>query len=265
MGPQGPQGATGAQGPQGPQGDIGPQGPTGPQGLLWQGDFNASVGYLHNDAVHYTDGSSYICASAAGCGMSDSPAGNPQWALLVQAGATGATGPIGPTGPQGAKGDTGATGPIGTQGPTGPTGAAGATGATGPQGLKGDTGAQGPIGLTGPQGPQGPSGPAGATGATGPTGPTGPTGQAAVYNTGGTLQTGARIVIGSGTLPSNGNLTVTLSGSAMFTSSTSYQCTATYGTGGTGTAALTITSPSSTGFTIKGDNNAAVKWICIGN
>jgi hypothetical protein len=85
----------------------------------------------------------------------------------------------------------------------------------------------------------------------------------AVYNTSGTLQAGARVVIGSGTTNASGNLSVTLSGSAAFTG-TSYQCTAMYSASAAGTAALAISGKTSTSFTIKGDASKGVDFICIG-
>ena len=131
LGPQGPQGeigATGGLGPQGPQGEIGatgglgPQGPAGPQGLVWQGNFNPLDIYVQNDAVHFTDGSSYLCVNAAGCVASLSPAGNSDWGLVAEKGGTGPQGEIGATGglgPQGPQGEIGATGGLGPQGPQG--------------------------------------------------------------------------------------------------------------------------------------------------
>jgi hypothetical protein len=88
---------------------------------------------------------------------------------------------------------------------------------------------------------------------------------AAVYNTTGTLQSNAKVVIGSGTTNASGNLLVALSGSAQFTSGTSYACTGSYQTGQTGVAAITFTSQASTSFTLKADANKAVQFICIGN
>jgi hypothetical protein len=156
-------------------------------------------------------------------------------------------GPAGPTGPQG---DTGATGDAGA---TGATGDAGATGATG------DAGATGATGAAGATGPQGPKGDTGATGATGPAG------QSAVYTAAGTLQAGSHMVFGSGTTNPGGNLNVTLTGSAAFTSGSSYQCTATYVSNTTGTAPVAINAPSATGFTIKGDSSKTIGFICVGN
>lgn len=72
--------------------------------------------------------------------------------------------PTGPTGMTGPTGPTGYTGPLGT----GPTGATGATSTvTGPTGQTGPTGRTGPTGITGPTGPTGITGPTGTTGATG--------------------------------------------------------------------------------------------------
>jgi hypothetical protein len=62
-----------------------------------------------------------------------------------------------------------------------------------------------------------------------------------------------------------GILTVTLTGSATFSSASSYACTAGYVTGQLGTTALTITSQLANSFTIKGDKNAGVQFICVGS
>ena len=193
-GPQGPQGATGATGGQGLPGDTGatgatgPQGPqgaigvtgatglTGPQGLVWQGNFNPSNPYVQNDAVHFTDGSSYLCVNADGCAISGTPVANLEWNLLVQIGDTGPPGDTGATGATGPQGPQGATGATGGQGLPGDTGATGATGPQGPQGPQGDDGINGLDGATGPLGPQGPAGINGLDGATGPLGPQGPAG-----------------------------------------------------------------------------------------
>jgi hypothetical protein len=200
---------------------------------------------------------------------------------------TGSTGAQGTTGVQGPVGPTGATGPAGTNGNTvlngsgapsnaigvngdfyidtandtiyGPK-AAGAWPATGTS-LVGPTGSQGATGLTGATG----VGVQGATGPTGPSGPSGPTGQAAVYNTSGTLQTGSHIVIGSGTTSVTGSLAVTLSGSAAFSSGTSYQCTVVYDASAAGTLSPAISGPAATGFTIKADPSASVGFVCVGN
>src|SRR5206468_427055 len=94
----------------------GPTGGTGAQGLTWQGDFVPFDPYDQNDAVHFVDGSSYICVNPSGCAGSASPAGNPDWDVLAQAGDTG---PTGPTGQTGATGASRATGPPGPAGPSG--------------------------------------------------------------------------------------------------------------------------------------------------
>jgi hypothetical protein len=88
---------------------------------------------------------------------------------------------------------------------------------------------------------------------------------AAVYNTSGTLQSNAKVVIGSGTTNGSGNLTVTLSGSATFTSGTSYQCSATAVSNASSTTAPAIATPTSTGFTLKGAASTTYGFICIGN
>jgi hypothetical protein len=62
-----------------------------------------------------------------------------------------------------------------------------------------------------------------------------------------------------------GILAVTLTGSAAFSSASSYAWTAGYVTGQPGTTALTITSQLANSFTIKGDNNAGVQFICVGS
>ena len=175
------------------------------------------------------------------------------------AGATGATGAQGP------QGDSGAIGPVGPMGSTGPQGETGAVGDIGPAGDKGDTGDIGPIGPQGDTGDIGPIGPKGDTGDIGPIGPKGDTGEAAVYTAAGTLQAGSHIVFGSGTTNGPGNLTVTLTGSAAFTSGTSYVCTASYQSNAGGTLSPVISSPTATGFTIKGDASKTVVFICVGN
>jgi len=70
-------------------------------------------------------------------------------------------------------------------------------------------------------------------------------------------------VSGSATTNNGGNVTVTFTGSAIFTSGTSYQCTAT-AQGNTATAAA-ISSPTGTGFTLKGASSTAYGFVCVGN
>ena len=72
-------------------------------------------------------------------------------------------------------------------------------------------------------------------------------------------------MIGSGTTNASGNVAVTLSGSATFTSGTTYQCSASYIASSPGSAAIATASKSSTGFTLKGDASKEVQFICVGN
>jgi hypothetical protein len=78
-------------------------------------------------------------------------------------------------------------------------------------------------------------------------------------------QTNTHIVTGSGTTNGSGNLTVAFAGSATFTSGTSYQCTATAQASMPSGTAPTITSPTSTGFTLKGANSTTYGFVCVGN
>jgi hypothetical protein len=71
-------------------------------------------------------------------------------------------------------------------------------------------------------------------------------------------------VTGSGTTNGSGNLTVTFTGSAIFSSGTSYQCTATAQASQPANTAPTITSPTSTGFTLKGANSTPYAFVCVG-
>jgi hypothetical protein len=72
-------------------------------------------------------------------------------------------------------------------------------------------------------------------------------------------------VTGTATTNGSGNATVTFTGSAAFTGGTSYQCTATAQASQTSNTAPTITSPLGTGFTLKGANNTAYGFVCVGN
>ena len=58
---------------------------------------------------------------------------------------------------------------------------------------------------------------------------------------------------------------MTLSGSATFSSGTSYQCTAMYEASSAGTTAPAISGKTATSFTIKGDGSKTIAFICIGN
>jgi hypothetical protein len=72
-------------------------------------------------------------------------------------------------------------------------------------------------------------------------------------------------VTGSVTTNGSGNATVTFAGSAVFTSGTSYQCTATAQASQAASTAPTTTSPTSTGFTLKGANSTPYAFVCVGN
>jgi len=119
-------------------------------------------------------------------------------------------------------GTAGATGPTGTVGATGGTGATGSAGATGPSGQAGASGATGATGVSGVTGPAGVSG---ATGMQGVTGPTGAAGVVPTYTAGGSLIAGAHAVTGTATIVNGGPASVTFSGSAAFSSVSSYTCT----------------------------------------
>ena len=233
-GPAGAAGATGADGAPGLQGLPGPQGQQGPQGLQGLAGVPgiSSITSVASDAT---------CTSG-GWLIEDW-----QGALYeICNGTNGADGQAGPTGPQGPQGD---------QGLQGPQGDPGAQGAQGPQG---DVGPQGPQGNVGPQGPQGDPG---ATGAQGPAGTT------AVYNAGGTSQTSVHIVEGTVATNNGGNGSVTFTGSAVFTSGTSYVCTLTAeSNGGAASNGTFISGKTSTGFTFKSTlNSTTFDYVCVGN
>lgn len=84
---------------------------------------------------------------------------------------------------------------------------------------------------------------------------------APVYNTSGTLQSNAHQVIGSGTATGTA-LVVTLSGSAIFTSSSSYGCVV--DDQGSLPVAITYTSGSSFTITDAGTGNV-MRYVCTGN
>ena len=148
---------------------------------------------------------------------------------------------------------------FGVQGPKGDTGA---TGPAGPAGQQGVQGLQGPMGTVGPQGP---AGAAGAVGPAGPVGPQGPAGTIAVYANNGTAKPNSKIV--TGTAITTGVVTnstvITLSGSAAFTSLTSYVCT---GTDTQHFKAVVIQQISGAIFKVATkDTSTRVNYICIGN
>jgi hypothetical protein len=140
----------------------------------------------------------------------------------------------------------------GKRGPAGPTGA---TGATGPQGVQGT---QGPKGDTGAQGVQG---------IQGIKGDPGPPGTISVYDASGTSQTNAHTVEGTAATNVSGNGSVTFTGSAAFTSATSYVCILTAeSTGPSATNGTFIATKTNTGFTFKSTlNSTTYDYICVGN
>lgn len=82
-----------------------------------------------------------------------------------------------------------------------------------------------------------------------------------LYNTTGTLQTSAHMVNGSGTL-SGGTLTVTFSGAAVFTSSSSYVCNPDDSTGING---IDVVYTSGTSVTFNGTASDSFRFTCTGN
>lgn len=164
------------------------------------------------------------------------------------------------TGPTGA-GTLTISGAVGTTGPSGVAGAIGPTGPVGNQGSPGSSGANGAIGATGPTGASGaPGGPAGPTGPSGPAGFSlyGPTGVA--YGPTGGAGSSEHIVIGlalSGT-------PVALTGSAIFSSSTSYSCTGT-DTNASTIGAVAITQTNGASFTFTGLTGHTFQYVCVGN
>ncbi len=157
------------------------------------------------------------------------------------------------SGKSGPKGDTG------PQGPSGPSGPAGAKGATGNQGPVGVTGARGPIGPVGATGVQGPRGNLGVTGADG---------VVPIYNTAGAVKASQHAVTGTFTMPnSNGPSTVTLAGSAVFSSASSYFCAINDAT--TAGAQAKLVTTSGTAFTLAtvgvSAKNDVISFICFGS
>jgi hypothetical protein len=233
----GPAGATGPQGPNGPVGPTGPQGGVGPQGPAGSQGAQGAQGGQGPQGLAGVPGISSITAVA-----SDSTCTSGGWLIEdwqgnlyeICDGTAGANGQDGPTGPQGPQGDPG------------------------PQGPQGDPGPQGPQGDPGTQGPQGDAG---------GTGPQGPAGTTAVYNAGGTSQTSAHIVEGTTATNGGGNGSVTFTGSAAFTSATSYVCTLTAESNGAVASSGTfVAGKTSTGFTFKGTlSSTTFDYVCIGN
>jgi hypothetical protein len=81
------------------------------------------------------------------------------------------------------------------------------------------------------------------------------------YNKLGTQNTNVHIVTGQDTLAA-GTMTITLSGSAVFTSSSSYAVVA---TDATATNAVRVTLTSGSQFTLTGTGTDVISWIAIGN
>ena len=81
------------------------------------------------------------------------------------------------------------------------------------------------------------------------------------YNAAGTQQTAAKLVTGTATL-SGGTVTVTLSGSAVYTGAGTYQCT---GTDQTAINAVRIANTNGTTFVITGTTTDVIGYICLGN
>jgi hypothetical protein len=83
---------------------------------------------------------------------------------------------------------------------------------------------------------------------------------AATYNAAGTLQTSVHIVEDTCTLGTN--CAVTLTGSAAFTSSSSYRCTA---SDATAASAVRVNQASGTSVTFTGTGTDVISFHCIGN
>lgn len=81
------------------------------------------------------------------------------------------------------------------------------------------------------------------------------------YNTSGTQQVGAKAVSGSVTL-AGGAATVTLSGNAVFTSPTSYQCAP---NNNSASNFARISNVSGSSFTVTGTGTDTIGFICVGN
>jgi hypothetical protein len=83
---------------------------------------------------------------------------------------------------------------------------------------------------------------------------------AATYNAGGTLQTAVHIVEDTCTLGTN--CAVTLTGSAAFTTSSSYRCTA---TDATAASAVRVNQASGSSVTFTGTGTDVINFVCVGN
>ena len=83
---------------------------------------------------------------------------------------------------------------------------------------------------------------------------------AATYNAAGTLQTSVHIVEDTCTLGTN--CAVTLTGSAAFTTSSSYRCTA---TDATAASAVRVNQASGSSVTFTGTGTDVISFVCVGN
>jgi len=88
-----------------------------------------------------------------------------------------------------------------------------------------------------------------------------------LYNASGTLQTSAHTVRGTSGAMSGGSVTVTFSGAAVFTSSSTYTCTANETVSGIIYQPIGVTYTSGTSVTFSNDSSdtATVSFICTGN
>lgn len=85
---------------------------------------------------------------------------------------------------------------------------------------------------------------------------------AGVYNANGTVQTATPHIVQDTATLAAGTVTVTLTGSAVFTSATSYTCTA---DDDTSIAATKVLQNSGSSITIQGTGTDVVRFICVGN
>ena len=84
----------------------------------------------------------------------------------------------------------------------------------------------------------------------------------AVYSTAGAQQASTHIVTGSVTTNGGGNATVSLAGSAVFASGTSYVCTAT--AQANSASAVSVRNMTATGFDLRGAGTTLYGFVCVG-
>jgi hypothetical protein len=82
------------------------------------------------------------------------------------------------------------------------------------------------------------------------------------YNHSGTQQANTHIVIDTVPLNMGGTASVTLTGSAMFTMSSTFVCTATDNTGANGIQVINVSGSS---ITFKGTGSDVIGYVCVGN